>query len=158
MVLPCVPATASTQRSLSTSRASHSGPGRVRQAALEQRLDHRLAARHDVADHDHVRRGGELRGLEALGQRDAERFELRAHRRIDIAVRAGDSEARGAREGGDAAHESAADAEDVDVHREVLQALTGGNSANSSSHAASICSITSATLAEPGHSSAALTM
>jgi hypothetical protein len=47
-------------------------PRRIRQAALEQGFDHRLAARHDVADQHHVRGRRQLRGVEAFGQCDAE--------------------------------------------------------------------------------------
>ena len=54
--------------------------------------------------------------LVALDHLDAERRELRAHRRIDVAVGARDAMARGAGQRGDAAHEGAADAEDVHVH------------------------------------------
>ena len=92
-------------------------PRGIRQAELEQRFDHRLAARHHVADQHHVRGRRELRGVEAFGHRDAERLQLRAHGRVDIAIRAADAEARGAGQGGDAAHERAADAEDMNVHR-----------------------------------------
>jgi hypothetical protein len=73
VVLPCVPATASVQRSRSTSRASHAGPESIGQARVQQLLDHRLAAAHHVADHDAV---GLLRALPvdvvALDDLDAE--------------------------------------------------------------------------------------
>ena len=92
------------------------GPRCVRDAAFEQRLDHRHAARHDIADHHHIRRRVELRGVETGHDVDAERLELRAHRRIDVAVGPGDAMTGGARDGRDAAHEGAADAEDVQVH------------------------------------------
>src|SRR5690606_8619267 len=59
----------------------------------------------------------------ALGELDAEAFELRAHGRIDVRVGARDAMARRLRDRGDAAHEGAADAEDVYVH----QPVTGGN-------------------------------
>ena len=90
-------------------------PRHVRQGALQQRLDHRLPARHDIAHHHHIRRRGELRGVEACGDGDAERLELGAHGRIDVAIGAGDAKARSAGERGDAAHERAADAQNVDV-------------------------------------------
>src|SRR5712675_3649187 len=57
--------------------------------------------------------------LAALGielQLDAERRELRAHRRIDIAVRARDPVPGRAGERGNSAHESSTDTEDVYVH------------------------------------------
>ena len=55
-------------------------------------------------------------GIEARDELDAERFELRAHGWIDVLVRTGDAMARGLGDGGDAAHERAADAENVNVH------------------------------------------
>ena len=73
----------------------------------------------DVADDEHVgaaRDAVELRGVVAFGQRDAERLELRAHRRVDVRVAAGDRVAGRARDRGEPAHERAADAEDVEVH------------------------------------------
>jgi hypothetical protein len=66
-------------------------PRRIGQAALEQGFDHRLAACHDVADQHHVRGWRQLRGVEAFGQCDAERFELCAHGRVDIAIRPADA-------------------------------------------------------------------
>jgi hypothetical protein len=55
-------------------------------------------------------------GVVAFDQADPLLLELGAHRRIDIGVAAGDRVAGRAREQRDAAHEGAADAEDVDVH------------------------------------------
>ena len=116
VVLPCVPATASTQRSLQHLARQPFRAGDVRNVAFEQRLDDGQPARHHVADHHHVRRGLELRGLEPLRDLDAERLELRAHGRIDVAIGAGDAMPGGLGDGGDAAHERAADTEDVKVH------------------------------------------
>ncbi len=90
---------------------------RVRQPAVEQPLDDRLAAAHHVADDDDVGLEVELFRSIALDQRDALRLELRAHRRVDAGIRAGDAVARRAGQRGDAAHERAADAEDVQVHQ-----------------------------------------
>ena len=61
-------------------------------------------------------RGVSWRGLEPRGELDAERLELRAHGWIDVPVRPGDAVARRLGDGGDAAHERAADAENVNVH------------------------------------------
>ena len=64
----------------------------VGQADIEDRLDERVAARKRVADHEDVRatrHARQLRRVVALGERDAERRKLRAHRRIDIGVAAG---------------------------------------------------------------------
>ena len=58
----------------------------------------------------------ELRGVVPLGQRDAERLELVAHRRVDVGVAAGHPVPGGLRDRRDAAHERAADAEDVQMH------------------------------------------
>ncbi len=91
------------------------GPRLVALAAVEQRFDQRIATAHHVADHEHVRVQLELVGLVAFDDVDAERRELRAHRRVDVAIGAGDTVAGGARDGRDAAHERAADAEDVQV-------------------------------------------
>ena len=91
-------------------------PGRVRNATLQQRFDQRVAAAHDVADDDDVRPQLQLLRLVALDQLDAERGELVGHRRIDVLVRAGDAMAGRARQRRDAAHERAADPENVNVH------------------------------------------
>src|SRR5262249_43461327 len=115
------------------------------------------SARHDVADDYHVGRRVELGGVKPFGDADAERFELSAHRRIDVAIGAGDLEAGGTRDGRDTGHESATDAENVNVHWH-FQGLTGGNSAICSSPLASVCRMTSATLEAADHSSAARTM
>ena len=82
----------------------------------EQRFDHWLPTHHHVADDDDVRGRIELRGLEALGHLDAEGLELRAHWGINVAVRASDVMARRLGDSRDAAHESAANAEYVEVH------------------------------------------
>ena len=60
--------------------------------------------------------GVELLGAVAFDQLDAQRLELRAHRRIDVAIGARDAKSRGLGDGRDATHEGAADAEDVNVH------------------------------------------
>ena len=62
----------------------------------------------------------ELLGAVALDQLDAERGELVAHRRIDVGVAAGDAVAGLACDRSEAAHEGAADAENVQVHRTIL--------------------------------------
>ena len=90
---------------------------RVGDAAFQQRFDERVAAAHHVADDDDVGlAAASCSGLVALDQFDAERCELLRHRRIDVLVRAGDPMAGGARQRRDAAHERAADAENVNVH------------------------------------------
>jgi hypothetical protein len=77
-----------------------------------------LPARGDhVADHE-VPSGCSchLVGAKALDQLDAQGPQLVAHRRVDAGVAAGDAVAGLAGQRRHAAHEGAADAEDVDVH------------------------------------------
>ena len=61
-------------------------------------------------------RGLSCAASKPLDELDAQRLELRAHGWIDVLVGPGDAMARGLGDGGDAAHERAADAEDVNVH------------------------------------------
>ncbi len=91
--------------------------GNVRQVAVEDFLHQRVAARYHVADDVDVRIQFQLLDAPAFDQFYALRFELGAHRRIDVGVAAGDAMACLAGNGGDAAHEGAADAENVDVLR-----------------------------------------
>ncbi len=74
VLLPWVPATASTHFSTSTFSESHCGSRGIGEPAVEDRLHHGLAARHRVAHHVEV--GGvalELLGVVALVQLDAQR-------------------------------------------------------------------------------------
>src|SRR5690606_17925807 len=89
--------------------------GGVVQAGVEHVLDRRVAARQRVADDDLVDVGRDVPGPVALAERDAEGFELGRHRRIDRLVAAFDLVAEFARERGDAAHEGAGDAKDVEL-------------------------------------------
>ena len=116
VVLPCVPETASTHLSRSTCSASHCGPDEVGSARVQQRLDDGLAARQRVADDDAFDAGVDRRVV-ALDELDAELLELRAHRRVDVLIGARDVVPGLLRDGRDAAHEGAADAEDVDAHQ-----------------------------------------
>ena len=109
-------ATASTQRPLQHVLAQPLRAGDVRQPAVEDRFHQRIAARDDVADHVDVGFELHLIGAVAFDELDPLRLELRAHRRIDVRVAAGDLVARRACETREAAHERAADAENVEVH------------------------------------------
>src|SRR6185312_10290353 len=62
------------------------------------------------------RRGLQVHRSVAFHQCDAQRAQLVAHRRIDVRIRTGYVMPELARQRGDAAHEGAADAEDVDAH------------------------------------------
>ena len=116
MVLPWVPATASTWLLLEHVLGQPLRSRGVRHAAIEHRLHHRTAAAQGVADHHDVGIEIELLGAVALDELDAERGELIAHRRIDVEIRAGDAESRGLGDRRHAAHEGARDAQDVYVH------------------------------------------
>src|SRR6185437_6965524 len=107
-------------------------------AAVEQRLDDRLPARHDIANDDDIRRGVELRGIVAFDQLYPERLELCAHRRIDVAVGPRDTVPRGTPDRGDAAHEGPANSKNVYMH----------NRRDSTDHPLPCCS-TSPTLPPP---------
>src|SRR5690606_25097478 len=84
---------------------------------VEQRLDDLVAALEHVADDDATEVLRELSRVVALVQADAERPELRAQRRVDALGRARQLMAGCRRERRDAAHERAADAENVYAHR-----------------------------------------
>ena len=88
----------------------------VAAALIEHAFDDGIAARHRVADHDQIDRAIQMFGFVALIERDAERGELVAHRRIDIGVAAGDVVAHFARERGQAAHEGAANSQNIQFH------------------------------------------
>ncbi len=91
-------------------------PGNKRQSAVENFLDQRIAAGHHVANDEDVRLEFDLIGGETFGEGDVLLFKLGAHRRIDIGVTTRDFVSRLFCEHGDAAHEAAADTEDVNVH------------------------------------------
>ena len=93
--------------------------GHVGQPTVKDRLHQRVAAADHVADHIHVGLRLQLRRVPALRQGDTQLLELGAHRRVDVGVATGNGVARLLGDGGDAAHEGAADAEDVDVHAQV---------------------------------------
>ncbi len=95
--------------------------GDVRQACVQQVFDRRVATRHRIADDDEIRRRCRIGAAEVLGriaglQGNAERGELVAHRRVDVLVGSLDRVAEFARERGDATHERAADAQNMQFH------------------------------------------
>ncbi len=97
----------------------------VGNTTLQHRLHDGLAPGHDIAyDHD-IRHRVELAGFEPFSHGNPQRLELRAHGRIDIAVGACDPVAGGARDRRDSAHESAADTENVNVHRSTFRCRRG---------------------------------
>jgi hypothetical protein len=94
------------------------GPRCEGQPGVQDGLHQGVAAGHHVAHHPEIGLQVKLRGLVAFDEIDSQRGQLVAHRRIDVGVAAGDAVARLACQRGDPAHEGAADAEDVDVHRD----------------------------------------
>ena len=100
----------------------------VGRAAVQNRLHQRelgcavlaAGAANDVADDVHVGLQRHLLGAKALDQFDAERAQLIAHGRVDGGVAAGHTVAGFARQRGHAAHESAANAQDMYMHAGIL--------------------------------------
>ena len=90
-------------------------PRDIALAVVEDRFHQGIAPGHDVADHPDVGADDQLLLAEAFGELDAERAQLIAHRRVHVRVAARDAVAGRLGDGGDAAHESAADAEDMEV-------------------------------------------
>ncbi len=90
--------------------------GHIGQVAVQDRFHQRIAARDHVADHEQIRLQRQLGRIEALDQFDPLGLELRAHRRIDIGVAAGDAVTGLLGQHGKAAHEGAADTEDMNMH------------------------------------------
>ena len=90
--------------------------GNIAVASIQYGLHQRVAPAHDIPDYPHVWIQGRLISTVPDGQLDAFRFELCAHRRIDVGVASGDPVAGSLCDHGKATHESAANAEYVDVH------------------------------------------
>ena len=97
-------------------------PGDVGQAAIEDGLHQRIAARHDIANDPEIRGDGQLRGVPARNQFDALLLELGAHGRIDVGIATGDTMASLTRQHRNAAHEGAADSQDVYMHGGIVVA------------------------------------
>ena len=99
-----------------TPRPASAGQAREALPALEHDLDLRVAPRERVADHHEVG----VRGHVGLGvrraDRDAERLELRGHRRVDVLVGARHLVALLAQQPGERGHGGAADGRQVDLH------------------------------------------
>jgi len=92
----------------------------VFQSGIEHVLDRRVAARERVADHDLVAVGGDVAGLVALAQRDAQSFQLRRHRRVHRLVAAFDDVPEFTRQRRDAAHEGAGNPKNMDLQRNLM--------------------------------------
>jgi hypothetical protein len=88
----------------------------VWQAAVQDFLDQRITAGHDITHHIQVGIQRHLLRTVALDQFDALGFELGAHRGIDVGVATGDAVTGFFRQDRQAAHEGAANAEDVNMH------------------------------------------
>ncbi len=90
--------------------------GDIGQALVQHVFDCRVATRQGVAHHHQFGCRFQMRRLVALHQFDALRLELRAHRRIDVGVGAGDAMAEFLGQHRERAHEGAADTENMDMH------------------------------------------
>ena len=64
----------------------------IANAAIEHIFDAWIAARHGVANNDHIRRGSQVFGIKALAKPNALLFKLRAHGGVDIGIAAADLE------------------------------------------------------------------
>ena len=95
-------------------RPRHVGP-----VSVENFLKQRIAARNGIADDEQIGIQADLIRAVSFGQEDALLFQLGAHRWIDVGIAAGDPMAGGTRQEGDAAHEGAASAKNVNVHDRV---------------------------------------
>ncbi len=103
--------------------AQPGGAGGVAQTALENVFHCRVTPGQPcVADHHQVRRRFELCGIKSFVHRDAGRRQQIAHGRIQGLIAAADAIALLLGELGQAAHQRAADAEKVDVPRQVIAA------------------------------------
>ena len=90
--------------------------GHIRQALIKNRLHQRHATLDHIANHVKVGLQLGLFGVKAADQRNAHGLQLGAHRRVNIAVTAGDGVAGCLGQGGNAAHEGAANAKNVNMH------------------------------------------
>ena len=88
----------------------------IGQALVENGFEQRVAARNRVADDKNIGLQSHLTGCEAFDQLDAGRAQLVAHRRVDIGVAAGHLVATSHGQLRDAAHEGAADTQNMNVH------------------------------------------
>ena len=89
VVLPCVPATASTCRPRQDVLGEPLRPAGVGAPASRIASSSSLPQRDDVADHEQVRRQVHLRCAVTFDQLDLHRPQLLAHRRIDLGVAPG---------------------------------------------------------------------
>jgi hypothetical protein len=90
--------------------------GDIGQAFVEHSFKQRVATRNGVADDENVGLQRQLAKVEAFNQFNARSAKLVAHRRIDVGVAARDLVTGGNRQLGDAAHEGAADTQNMNVH------------------------------------------
>lgn len=92
--------------------------GHVRQAAVQDFLHQRIAARYHIANYKQIRVQLDLLGVKPLNQLDALGCQLGAHWWVNVGVAAGDGVAGFLGQYSQAAHEGAANAEDMDMHDE----------------------------------------
>ena len=100
------------------------GPAGVGRASVQDRLHQRvlwpavcqMRPRHHIAHHKHIGAQGQLVSAVALHQLNAQASQLVAHRRVHAGVATGDPVAGLDSQRGQAAHEGAANSQNVYVH------------------------------------------
>ena len=90
--------------------------GDIGQPLVQHVFHCRVATRHGVAHNYQIGCRFQMRRLVALHQLDALSLKLRAHRRIDVGIGAGDAMAEFLGQHRERTHEGAADAENMDMH------------------------------------------
>ena len=91
----------------------------IRKAGIENGLQKRIAAGDGIADHPKIRSDSKLLGTVPFSDGYTVGAQRIAHRGIDVFVTPGHLVAGFAGDLSDAAHESAADAENMDMHRKI---------------------------------------
>src|SRR5690606_40262881 len=90
--------------------------GNIGQTAIKNFFHEQVAARNNIADHVDIRIEIDLFGRKSFDQLDTLRFELGTHGRVNIGIAASNAMACLFCQNGNAAHECAANAEDVYMH------------------------------------------
>ena len=101
--------------------AQPGGSRGVVQAVIEHIFDGGITARQRIADDDLVAVGGQVFGVVALTERNAEVFELRGHRRIHRLIAAFHRVPKLPRQRGDAAHESTGDTQNMKLQDSITR-------------------------------------
>ena len=101
------------------------GPRLIRKSGIEHVFDRGVAAPDDIPHHHTIRGRPQMARLVTVANFDPHGFELFAHGRIDVQVRAGNGMAGGPGQSGDAAHEGSTDAQNMNVQCPALRSEPG---------------------------------